>query len=55
VARIGNLGFNCIRLPFSVQHVLRDPPIDNSAVLANPQFMNTTWRTMFQATVHAIA
>lgn len=55
VARIGNLGFNCIRLPFSVQHVLTDPPIDNSAVLANPQFINTTWRTMFQATVHAIA
>jgi len=55
VARIRNLGFNCIRLPFSVQHVLNDPPINNSAVSANPQFVNATWRTMFRATIHAIS
>eukprot|EP00419_Tripos_fusus_P012123 CAMPEP_0172664836 /NCGR_PEP_ID=MMETSP1074-20121228/6862_1 /TAXON_ID=2916 /ORGANISM="Ceratium fusus, Strain PA161109" /LENGTH=597 /DNA_ID=CAMNT_0013481059 /DNA_START=214 /DNA_END=2004 /DNA_ORIENTATION=+ len=55
VVRIRNLGFNCIRLPFSVEYVLTDPPINNSAVSANPQFTNITWRTMFQATVHAIA
>lgn len=30
-------GFNCVRLPYSVQMVLQDPPIQANVTTANPQ------------------
>ena len=39
---IAAMGFNAVRLPFSVDTVLRDPPVADAAVAANPFLFGAT-------------
>ena len=39
---IAAMGFNAVRLPFSVDTVLRDPPVADAAVAANPCLFGAT-------------
>jgi endoglucanase len=40
VKEIASLGFNCVRLPFSLALVHKDPPLNASKVRANPSLQN---------------
>jgi hypothetical protein len=56
VQRILEMGFNCVRLPWSVEGYFANPEINNSFVEANPRFMNQgkKFLDVFDATVKAL-
>jgi hypothetical protein len=39
VKHIGDMGFNCVRIPFSVEVVLKNPLVPEVALLANPSLV----------------
>jgi len=51
---ITNLGFNCVRLTFSAEMYYRNPVVNTSAVLANPQFYDKTAMEVFDATIKSL-
>jgi hypothetical protein len=56
VARILEMGFNCVRLPYSTQGYWENPLINDSFVEANPRFMNQGLRFLdvLGATIEAL-
>ena len=48
---IAAMGFNAVRLPFSVDTVLRDPPVADAAVAANPSMFGATALAVTDAVV----
>lgn len=54
-ARIRDVGFNCVRLPYSTQGVLDNPPINNSDVAKNPEFEGLHMLEMLDKTIEALA
>lgn len=50
-ARIAQLGFNCVRLPYSTQGVLENPVVNASAVAANPQYVGKRMLELFDEAV----
>ena len=53
--RIAALGFNCVRLPFSVSLVAHNPPVPAKALAANPQFVNLSAVQLLDETVASIS
>ena len=53
-AKIAELGFNCIRLPFALDTYFIDPLIPEANVAANPDLMGKTAMEVFDATVQAL-
>ena len=53
--RIATLGFNCVRLPFSVFLVARNPPVPANALAANPQLHNLSALQLLDETVASIS
>jgi len=53
-AKIAELGFNCIRLPFALDTYFIDPVIPDSSIAANPELMGKTAMEIFDATVNAL-
>lgn len=51
---IAGWGFNCIRLPWSVQLVAQNPALDNRTVTAEPSLMGKRGMDAFDATVAAL-
>eukprot|EP01012_Entosiphon_sulcatum_P042922 TRINITY_DN5705_c0_g1_i1.p1 TRINITY_DN5705_c0_g1~~TRINITY_DN5705_c0_g1_i1.p1 ORF type:complete len:370 (+),score=62.63 TRINITY_DN5705_c0_g1_i1:1105-2214(+) len=52
---IARLGFNCVRLTFSVEMYVKNPVITNmTLVAANPSFHNRTAMEIFDATVDSL-
>eukprot|EP00931_Biecheleriopsis_adriatica_P101583 TRINITY_DN76694_c0_g1_i1.p1 TRINITY_DN76694_c0_g1~~TRINITY_DN76694_c0_g1_i1.p1 ORF type:complete len:739 (-),score=102.19 TRINITY_DN76694_c0_g1_i1:201-2315(-) len=54
VGRIVEMGFNCVRLPYSTAGFWENPIINASFVKANPQFANKRFLDVFDATVEAL-
>lgn len=54
-ARIRDVGFNCVRLPYSTEGVLDNPPINNSDVSKNPEFKGLSMLEMLDKTIEALA
>lgn len=54
VHRIRELGFNCVRLPYSIEAQVVDPVVEKKFLLANPQFHGQRWHHIFDATVQAL-
>lgn len=52
--RIAALGFNCVRLPFSLEMVKLDSPVHPWAVAANPQLVGLNSMAVLDATVGAL-
>lgn len=48
---IAAMGFNAVRLPFSVDTVLRDPPVADAAVAANPFLFGATALEVMDAVI----
>jgi aryl-phospho-beta-D-glucosidase BglC (GH1 family) len=59
-ANIKDLGFNCIRLPFTVEQALEDPAVPLHSALpktplaANPQLLGLSSMEVFDATVQSL-
>jgi len=51
---ISGLGFNCIRLPFSLEQVFEDPVIEDNRVSANPGLHGKTSMEVLDATVSGL-
>eukprot|EP00929_Paragymnodinium_shiwhaense_P065726 TRINITY_DN3292_c0_g3_i1.p1 TRINITY_DN3292_c0_g3~~TRINITY_DN3292_c0_g3_i1.p1 ORF type:complete len:788 (+),score=111.73 TRINITY_DN3292_c0_g3_i1:72-2366(+) len=52
--RIMDLGFNCVRLPYSVEAFVKNPPVNKHFVAANPELAGRTFLEVFDATVTAL-
>ena len=53
-ARIAQLGFNCVRLPFSLQLLRDDPLVPDLALAANPELRGIRGVELFDRTVAAL-
>ena len=51
---IASLGFNCIRLPFSLQQFYDNPIVEASRLSANPSLVGLSSLEVFDATVSAL-
>ena len=51
---IAGMGFNCIRLPFSLEQFHKDPVVEDSAVSANPDLKGLTSSQIFDRTVKSL-
>jgi endoglucanase len=51
---IANLGFNCVRLPFSLEQFYDDPVVEPDRVSADPSLANMSSMEVFDATVAAL-
>merc|ERR1711936_55117 len=51
---ISDLGFNCIRLPFSLEQFFENPVVEDSRVSANPELIGKTSMEVFDATVSGL-
>jgi len=51
---ISGLGFNCIRLPFSLEQFFENPVVENSRVSSNPDLAGKTSMDVFDATVSGL-
>lgn len=55
-ASIRRMGFNCVRLPFSLELIYSNPIVSNTSTLAaNPNLIGQTGMQIFDATVEALA
>mmetsp|Transcript_79274 Transcript_79274/g.220394 ORF Transcript_79274/g.220394 Transcript_79274/m.220394 type:complete len:610 (-) Transcript_79274:80-1909(-) len=52
--RIRDLGFNCIRLPFSTQSILDNPKVDHAHLAFEPHLINRTVLEVLDFTVDAL-
>jgi endoglucanase len=52
---IANDGFNCVRLPFSLEQFFVDPVVSADAVMANPDLKGKTSMEIFDATIKSLA
>lgn len=52
--RIRELGFNCVRLPYSTQGFLENPELNESDLAANPDLKGKRFLEVFDATVEAL-
>eukprot|EP00929_Paragymnodinium_shiwhaense_P027080 TRINITY_DN15976_c0_g1_i1.p1 TRINITY_DN15976_c0_g1~~TRINITY_DN15976_c0_g1_i1.p1 ORF type:complete len:641 (-),score=110.55 TRINITY_DN15976_c0_g1_i1:184-2106(-) len=52
--RIAELGFNCVRLPYSTQGVLQNPVINATAVSKNPEMVGMTMLEALDRTIEAL-
>ena len=48
---IASLGFNCVRLPYSLELYLRNPEIENKYVDANPDMYNNNGMEVFDKVI----
>ena len=53
-AKIAELGFNCVRLPFALDTFFLDPIIPEPTLAANPELMGKTAMEIFDSTVQAL-
>jgi endoglucanase len=53
-AKISELGFNCVRLPFALDTFFIDPVIPEVTLAANPDLVGKTAMEIFDATVQAL-
>ena len=53
-AKISELGFNCVRLPFALDTFFLDPVIPEAVLAANPELIGQTAMQIFDATVQAL-
>ncbi|SPN97574.1 related to endo-beta-1,4-glucanase [Cephalotrichum gorgonifer] len=51
---IRRLGFNSVRLPYSDEMVIEDPPVDPALLAANPDLVGSTALDVFEAVVRAL-
>ena len=51
---IASLGFNCVRLPYSLQLYLENPTIENKYVYANPSLFDNKAMQVFDKTVRSL-
>jgi len=52
---IAELGFNCVRLPFSLDMIYKNPVISAERLSANPEFVGKTAIELFDETVAALS
>ena len=52
---IAELGFNCVRLPFSLDMIYKNPVIATERLSANPEFVGKTALELFDETVVALS
>jgi endoglucanase len=55
ISEIVDLGFNCVRLPWSNQMWETDPSISGNTITANPQFAGQSSKTIFEEIVRDLA
>ena len=53
-AMIADQGFNCVRLPFSLEQFYLNPIVDEEAIAANPQLFGLSAMEVFDATVESL-
>ena len=53
-AKIAELGFNCVRLPFALDTYFIDPLIPDASIAANPDLFGKSAMEIFDATVQAL-
>lgn len=51
---IADQGFNCVRLPYSLEQFYKDPVVEYDAVSANPDLMGLTAMQVFDKTVESL-
>ena len=51
---ISSMGFNCVRLPYSVELYKENPVVENSSVSANPHLFGLTGMEVFDKTVESL-
>ena len=51
---ISSMGFNCVRLPYSIELYKEDPVVENSSVSANPHLFGLTGMEIFDKTVESL-
>lgn len=51
---IADQGFNCVRLPYSLEQYYLNPVVEDDAVSANPQLLGLTSLEILDATVEAL-
>jgi endoglucanase len=49
------MGFNCVRLVYSLELYIENPLVENSSVSANPQLFGLTGMEVFDKTVESLA
>mmetsp|Transcript_61342 Transcript_61342/g.142737 ORF Transcript_61342/g.142737 Transcript_61342/m.142737 type:complete len:630 (-) Transcript_61342:145-2034(-) len=54
VDRIVELGFNCVRMMYSTQAYVYNPPVEDSTVAANPHLKGMRWQEIFDLTMQAL-
>jgi endoglucanase len=52
---IADKGFNCVRLPFSLEMYMLNPVIEDDVLTANPQLLGKTALEVFDATIAALS
>jgi endoglucanase len=53
-AKIAELGFNCVRLPFALDTYFVDPLIPDATIAANPELFGKTALEIFDAAIRAL-
>lgn len=53
-ARIAEMGFNCVRLPYSTQGYVQNPAVADEDLAANPELQGKRFLELFDLTVQAI-
>ena len=51
---ISSMGFNCVRLVYSLELYLENPTVDNSSVSANPQLYGLKGMDVFDKTIESL-
>merc|ERR1719192_3229201 len=51
---IASLGFNCVRLPFSLEQFYDDPIVETSRLTANPELQGQTSLEVLEAVVQGL-
>ena len=54
-AQIADMGFNSVRLPFSLEMVVEDPVIDHTVLAANPDLQGLTALQLLDAVIDSLA
>ena len=52
--QIADLGFNCIRYPFSLELFYKDPIVQSEAIAANPELIGMTGMQIFDRTIKSL-
>ena len=53
-AKIAELGFNCVRLPFALDTLFLNPVVPDNRLVANPDLIGKTAMEIFDKTVQSL-